>query len=599
MDEIKIDLNDKNTREVVTYLTNQIPVQQLDGSVKLFNNEEIEKILTQKLQYEDHDAVDELIEIAESRDNLDNSQLTKKYSSKSIRVSTPIFARLNQTSQTLNKAYLSHMVGLLAAEHMKVVLNKIANSPDIHVDKVQSGNVENLIGDWEKSLQQSKHLGVEIDLIKQRKDEALLSMKERMEKAQDDLQRAAIKEGTEKYIKKIIGDKDADDDFQNPKDLSNDQLPYWDGDALFYINTPLKPGENKDLYMWFIDKALRRDMKGVSDNALEAFKQKIILPDIKEKDGNDSISMDVHVFPRGIEVSAWSFCHLSHLYCYLRDLGDSNANYGDFGKTVEAMMLDFLPDDMDKIRQGIINRIKRLNYMKDEPSSEPWTELDVEKAFFAYSLEIDILLDIPITISDNMDSIQYEDLLRNEKLPLDTDIVEVLENTLFSELLYKMNKEGFEVLSPEQIKDEYVKEYLNDHGIRQEFEQYTERYKECYEFNKPRWPQKTNSISYYSAMGSLEYIIQNSFGKKDYKRARFFNRYAKDIKMVWELSKYMARSLRTKKSFVITLTMPKFLLYLWEIGKGKQTVNDYVKQLLSDYGDRLQNLLVIGEQAQN
>jgi hypothetical protein len=56
-------------------------------------------------------------------------------------------------------------------------------------------------------------------------------------------------------------------------------------------------------------------------------------------------------------------------------------------------------------------------------------------------------------------------------LPIDTDIVEVLENTLFSELLYKMNKEGFDVLSPEQIKDEYVKEYLNDHGISQEFEQ--------------------------------------------------------------------------------------------------------------------------------
>jgi hypothetical protein len=177
--------------------------------------------------------------------------------------------------------------------------------------------------------------------------------------------------------------------------------------------------------------------------------------------------------------------------------------------------------------------------------------------------------------------------------------VEVLENTLFSELLYKMYQDGFDILGPEQIKAEYVKEYLNDSGITQEFEQYTERFKEFYDCNLLNCPKKENSITYYSTMTGLEYIIHGSFGRKDYKRARLFNRYAKDVKMVWELSKYIAKSLRMKKSFVITLTMPKYLLSLWEIGKGKQTVNDYVKQLLIDYGDNLPALVVEQKQTSN
>jgi len=163
-----------------------------------------------------------------------------------------------------------------------------------------------------------------------------------------------------------------------PDDHGIDRLSYWDGDAYFYIDTPIKPDENKELYMWLIDKLLRIYMKDVSDAALKSFKEKIIIPEITKDKNYNYLNLDAHVFPKYIEVSSWTHCSMTGLYMHLKN----NGNCGEFSKMVESMMLDFLPDDMDKIRAGIINYYKHINSDALESQTIPFDERD---AFFHYA----------------------------------------------------------------------------------------------------------------------------------------------------------------------------------------------------------------------
>jgi len=107
-----------------------------------------------------------------------------------------------------------------------------------------------------------------------------------------------------------------------------------------------------------------------------------------------------------------------------------------------------------------------------------------------------------------------------KRMPFDTDVVDVLENTLFCAVLAKMNENGVDVPSAEQIKSEYVKEELMISGIDETFEQYPLRYKELYEMNNALLAEKEGAITYHSAMICIENVVQNAFSRRDLKRAK-------------------------------------------------------------------------------
>ncbi len=590
MADIELDMNDKNIRELLTYLKNEMPIQQSDGSIKWFKKDEIDKILVEKLKEGDYKIVEELIKIAETGGNQDDNNITK-YTSKSIRVSTPIYANLNQKALLLGKAPISHIVGMLAAEHMKVVLKEISESINMNVDKVQVNKIEQLIEKWEETLHQVENLGARVGFIKKSKEDEKRRLKEMMVKAQDDRERLRIKysaEGMDKINTSMI---DVDDDYEYVSDDGTDRLSYWDEGAYFYVNTPLKPTEHKELYLWFVDKILHKDFPGISEQALQSFKEKIVLPELSSDKQNDYIPMDVHLFPGYLEISAWKQCELYSLYNHYKKYSTNIVDYGDFSKTVESMMLDFQPDDMDKLFTGAMRRLEQLR----GPVAQ--SNLD-EHALHDYYLSMKLeLRDFHTSISENMDSILFDDFIRGEMTPLDTRLVNVLENVIFSSLLAGISNDGIDVPSPEKIKSEYIKEHVYQIGIDETFSEYQEKYKQIWEWESGQWPKKDNAISYLVAARFLEFIIEKSYLRKDLKRAKLYNRYAMDIKTIFQLSEYIAKTLRAKKSVVITIAMPKYLQSLWEIGKGKKPVNEYVKKLILEYGDCLQPVKVEEKQS--
>lgn len=586
MADIKFDMNDKNVREVLTYLTNEISVQQSDGSIKSFKKDEIDKIIIEKLREGDHKTVDELIKIAETSGNTDDSNITK-YTSKSIRVSTPIYAHLNQKALSLGKAPISHIVGILAAEHMKIMLKEISGSNSVNVDKVQLNKIEQLVEKWEKTLHQVENLGARVGFIKKSKEDEKRRLNEMMVKAPDDRERFRIKYSAERTEKTNTSMIDADEDYEYASDDGTDRLSYWDEGAYFYVNTPLKPTEQKELYLWFVDKILHKDFPGVSEQALQSFKEKIVLPELRSDKQVDYIPMDVHVFPGYLEISSWKQCELYSLYNHYKKYSTNNVDYGDFSKTVESMMLDFQPDDMDKLFEGAMKRLKQL---RGSVAQDNLNEFALHDYYLSMKLE---LRDFHTSISETMDSILFDDYIRGEMTPLDTRLVNVLENVIFSSLLSGMSNDGIDVPNPEKIKSEYVKEHVYLNGIDETFNEYQEKYKQIWEWESGQWPKKDNAISYFVAARFLEFIIEKSYLRKDLKRAKLYNRYAMDIKTIFQLSEYIAKSLRAKKSVVITIAMPKYLQSLWEIGKDEKPVNEYVKKLILDYGDRLQTGKVV------
>jgi len=145
--DIELDPSNKHVGQLLTYLTGTIPVREDNGSVKLVKREELRDVISKKLDAGDYIAVKEILELANKSPKPES---LIKYVSKSVRVPTPVYAKLSEIAHQ-KKMPVSHVVGILAAKRMKEVLGEIADTYEV-VDE-RGRKIEELIESWTEKME--------------------------------------------------------------------------------------------------------------------------------------------------------------------------------------------------------------------------------------------------------------------------------------------------------------------------------------------------------------------------------------------------------------------------------------------------------------
>ncbi len=149
---VELDPTNKHVSQLLTYLTDTIPVKEDDESLKLVKREELRDVISKKLDGRDYIAVKEILELADK--SLKPESLIK-YVSKSVRVPTPVYAKLSEIahkSEVVHKKEMpiSHVLGILSVRRMKEVLSEITDTYEV-VDE-RKRKIEGLIESWGEKM---------------------------------------------------------------------------------------------------------------------------------------------------------------------------------------------------------------------------------------------------------------------------------------------------------------------------------------------------------------------------------------------------------------------------------------------------------------